>query len=178
MTYNTRPATSKSILALGMSICLFASCTTTTRSVTSRTQGVYGENVMYVPVLADLSVGSSRVTATVNLSKVSLQTAKAFAVSEALKQANADVLVDPVFASEVTHDLFMHRTVVTVTGYPAHYRDFRSMTAADSSLIKHWPQTISLKAANEQEGTTEKGKKWGAFILPAILVAGLLAFLL
>ncbi len=50
----------------------------------------------------------------------------------AIRTANADVLIAPVYEIETKGS----RTTVTVAGFPATYNNFRNATAADSTLVE------------------------------------------
>lgn len=55
------------------------------------------------------------------------------AVAEALKKSGADILVEPQFT--YTYDKKGRLTAVEVSGYPARYRNFRSVTKEDAEVI-------------------------------------------
>ncbi len=55
------------------------------------------------------------------------------AVAEALKKSGADILVEPQFT--YTYDKKDRLTAVEVSGYPARYRNFRSVTKEDAEVI-------------------------------------------
>jgi hypothetical protein len=54
------------------------------------------------------------------------------AVYDALKNAKADVLVEPLFDTESSNG----KTTVTVRGFPATYKNFRPITDGDIELLK------------------------------------------
>ena len=55
------------------------------------------------------------------------------AIAEALKKTGADILVEPQFT--YTYDKKGRLTTVEVSGYPARYRNFRSLTKEDAEAI-------------------------------------------
>jgi hypothetical protein len=54
-------------------------------------------------------------------------------MAHVLKEANADVLLEPQYT--YTKVPFVQRTL-TVTGFPATFKDFRKATAADLEALK------------------------------------------
>jgi hypothetical protein len=100
---------------------------------TAKTLNVYGSGVIQKPVIVELDVKQAKVTATVS-GKLGSNTEvlKAEAVSMAVKNAGADVLVEP------TYTIVSNRgtTTVTVNGFAATYKNFRDITNEDVPLIK------------------------------------------
>ena len=110
------------------------SCSSTKLTTnTSKTLSVYGAGVIQKPVIVELDVKQTKVTATVSGKLGSnVLVLKAEAVSLAVKNAGADVLVEP------TYTIVSNRgtTEVTVNGFPATYKNFRDITIEDVPLIK------------------------------------------
>lgn len=102
------------IVAMGM-----VSCTTVTKTAT--TVGVDTSIASYN--LADLEVSSKKISFTYTPTSAELKGSnlKKCAVHEALKaNGNADVLVAPEYVVK-------NNRTVTVTGYPATYKNFRAV---------------------------------------------------
>lgn len=117
------------VLAIGV---LFASCSTRTTN-TSKTLNIYGSGVIQKPVIVDLDVKPNKVTASVKGKQGSnIEILKAEAVSMAVKNAQADVLVEPTYT--IVSNRGSH--TVTVSGFPATYKNFRDITLEDVPLIK------------------------------------------
>ena len=57
---------------------------------------------------------------------------KSIALSKAAKAAGADIIV----AAEITVETVNQHLVITVTGYPAKYTNFRNATEQDIRLVK------------------------------------------
>ncbi|MFM8949194.1 MAG: hypothetical protein ACKOKB_00255, partial [Bacteroidota bacterium] len=111
---------------------LFASCSVT-RTKTTKTTDIYGSGVIQKPVVVDLDVSDQKVSGTATASSSSLSTdIKSLAVNDALKKANADVLVEPKFETETIGG----KTTATVTGWPASYKNFRSIKSEDIPLLQ------------------------------------------
>ncbi len=106
-----------------------AACTTTTK--TARTESV--PYSMYHATEADLDVAPRRITYTLLTTKAirrgGLENCKTAAVQEALAaNGNADLLLEPQFVVKRYRNLVANMVVsVTVSGYPATYKNFRSM---------------------------------------------------
>ncbi len=104
------------------------SCTTTRKTATSMNVN----DVLKSETCADLVVSDRRISYTLNPRKSvrrgGMDNVKAYAVSEALKaNGSADVLVEAQFETYVRRGLFGKKIKsVTVTGYPATYKNFRN----------------------------------------------------
>ena len=121
------------ILAAGVGLAL-SSCSTIQH--TSQTAGV--DTNVYNLTVADMNVAKQKQTMTTEwkwnpLSTVSLKAQKETATAELLKEANADVLVEPQYIVK-RRGLFRGGSL-TVTGYPATYSNFRNMTPEDAEKI-------------------------------------------
>lgn len=118
----------KYFLFVGVALAI-ASCTTTTK--TARTESV--PYSMYNASVADLEVGSQRVSYTLNPTKKirrgGVGNVKQAAIMEALDaNGNADLMLEPQFVVSQKRGLFSKKiTSVTVTGRPAKYKNFRSL---------------------------------------------------
>jgi len=158
-------------LALLLLIGLTQSCAVL-NTHTSKTLDIYGPGVIQLPTVADLIVLENKVTgiATEHADQP-FETVKNLAIVEALKTSNADVLVEPVVESETKNGMIK----VTVTGFPATYKNFRSMKAEDVPLVNagvlHTPQVVAP--------TSVQRKKSGAGTVVGVLLGiGLLTYLL
>jgi hypothetical protein len=134
-------------------ITSLASCSSMKSTTnTAKTLSVYGSGVIQKPVIVELDVKQAKVTATVNGKLGSnIEVLKSEAVSQAIKSAGADVLVEP------SYHIVSQRSVstVTVTGFPATYKNFRDIRVEDVPLIK----AGILQTARVAEPTTTL-KKW------------------
>jgi hypothetical protein len=127
----------KNILSV---ICLItiALCITSCKSLksttnTAKTLNIYGSGVIQKPVIVELDVKQTKVTATATAKMGSaIEALKAEAVSIAIKNAGADVLVEPSY-TVVSNS---RASTVTVTGFPATYKNFRDIKLEDVPLIK------------------------------------------
>ncbi len=126
------------ILALVFS---FNSCKTI-KSTTVKETDVSGPTVIQKPVIADLDVKEAKVSGSFSgSSSFSVSHAKEMAVADALKSSNSDVLVEPRY--EISKSF--RKIEVTVTGYPATYKNFRPMEAADTIFVNTMAPTKDLQ---------------------------------
>lgn len=123
----------KKYLLIAVAAFMAASCTTVTK--TARTESV--PYSMYNATVADLEVAPQRITYTMTPSKEivkgGIANVKQAAINEALTaNGNADMILEPQFV--IAHKkgpfgFFINKvTSITVTGRPATYKNFRSMS--------------------------------------------------
>ena len=119
-------------LVITLSILFLASCTTQ-HAITTKTTDIYGSGVIQKPVLVDMDVKEEKVSATINArgKKVS-DDLKNQVLAEAIKKSNADVLVEPRFETDIKG----RKMTVTVTGFPATYKNFHTIKQEEVELLK------------------------------------------
>lgn len=162
-----------------------SSCSTITH--TASTAGV--DTQVYSLTVADMDVSTKKVSTTVDwkwtpLSTVSIETQKENAAAELLKETEADVVVEPQYT--VKRRGIFRGGSVTVTGYPAKYRNFRAMTQSDAEKVSMlngnmavtYPmigtsamKPVKAKRAPKKVVTPEEGRRNHKFLS---LVGGLL----
>ena len=119
-------------LVIALSILFLASCTTQ-HAITTKTTDIYGVGVIQKPVLADMEVKEEKTSATINArGKRINDDLKNKAVAEAVKKSNADVLVEPRFETDIKG----RKMTVTVTGFPATYKNFHTIKQDEVELLK------------------------------------------
>ena len=115
-------------------------------------RNVTGVGVVNVPTLADLEVNQNKIIERVSvkmdasdgtISSAAIENVVNRVLSDLLLKRNADVLVQPVVKTETKGST----VTIDVSGYPAIYKNFRSMTVKDAELFKdinilHIPQGI------------------------------------
>lgn len=133
------------LLSAICSVIMLSSCTTVYKTAGTTDVKNY---VNTYPEVADLDV-QAKVTKTMtwifrpfNLGEPKKSTAKGNLIADVLKENNADLLLDPQFHFEKTQ--YGQRSL-TVSGYPATYKNFRKATDADLNAIK------VCKGSNEKE---------------------------
>ena len=122
----------KNLILAFASMMMLSSCSVITKSITVKQLDIYGPGVIQKPVIVDLDVRDAKVSGYSSMAKSSsVEQVKNFAVADALKNAKADVLVEPKFEIEWTPT----KITVSVTGYPAIYKNFRPITIDDVPLL-------------------------------------------
>lgn len=124
----------KSTLASCIAVLALCSCTTIQHTTTSEEVDTQVHNL----TVADVNVSKERVSHTYNwnwdpLSTISLSDKKKSAAAELLNEQGGDVLVEPQYV--VKRRGVFRGGEITVSGYPATYRNFRSMTQSDADII-------------------------------------------
>jgi len=122
-----------SIVLIAVAVLVFSSCSSN-KTITSKSSDIYGAGVVQYPVVAEMEVSQTKASGTVvwKGGGASINTLKEMAISEAVKSANADVLVEPVFEIEVKG----RKRTVTAKGYPAKYKSFRDALPSDTLVLK------------------------------------------
>ncbi|HNW75073.1 MAG TPA: hypothetical protein PKN44_15695 [Bacteroidales bacterium] len=120
------------ILLLAVALLAMTSCNVL-KTYTVKSIDIYGSGVIHKPVIADLEVSEDKVTGTATgKSGLGLTEIKKLAVVDAVNKVGADILVEPKFITETKNGW----TTATVNGFPANYRNFRSIQAEDVELLK------------------------------------------
>ena len=133
------------IVAMALSSCTSVQQTASTRDVTAPVAAA---------ALADFEVSSEKITYTYvptrKVRKSGLTNCINAAISEALKvHGNADVLIETQQAIVQRTGIFAGKIMsVTVTGYPAKYKNFRS---ADEETVKSALIEGTLKGSTNNE---------------------------
>lgn len=148
---------------------IFTSCATT-KTGTVKTMDIIGPGVLHMPVVVDLDVKQTKATTTETFSNTkSLEIAKNEVVRKLTKEQNADLLVEPTFESKTSNG----KTTLTVVGFPANYKNFRSIEEKDLKLLEVKPGYLQ-KAETYQPTVVEKKRKKGVgWIILAVVLAGI-----
>lgn len=133
------------IVSSCIAVLALSSCTTIQHTALSESVDTEVHNL----TVADMNVSKNRVSHTFQwkwdpLSTVSLADKKKSAAAELLIEQGGDVLVEPQYV--ITRRGIFRGGEITVSGYPATYSDFRSMTQADADIIA----TVSPKTTGSQ----------------------------
>ena len=150
---------------------LLPSCAVTSKTETARSIGIYGPGVLQNPVMADLDVNEVKVTGNATGRKSHLAEVKNLAITDALKKANADVLIEPIFTVEINGS----KVTAIVTGYPSVYKNFRSVTAADVPVLE--TGVMQTAKTSEVSEDPKKTKGTGAIIGAVIVVLTVVGFI-
>jgi predicted small secreted protein len=142
----------KKIFLILLSATLFTSCNMLERTTSSRTQDINKGDIVQKPLLVDLNVQETKVTGSaIGKTTSNIEQLKKEAVANALKTANADILVEPKYVIENTN----RSITVTVTGYPATYKNFRQIKEEDINLIKGTQTILNQNSTTSQTSTND-----------------------
>lgn len=86
---------------------------------------MYYDNTLTNDDIESLSNGSNSTT---------IEYLKKLTVSKVVKKHDADVIVAPIFDVRTTDDF--EKIIITVSGYPATYKDFRMITPEDAEFLR------------------------------------------
>ncbi len=112
---------------------LLMSCSSVAKFSSAKTIDIT-PRIVQKPTVADIQVDEKKVSGTHSgkVTTISLENIKNEAVATALKTVNADILVEPRFETTVNGSL----TTVMVSGFPATFKNFRTMKDDDISLMQ------------------------------------------
>ena len=103
-----------------------------TETATTKTLDINGAGVILKPTIVDLDVNGAKVSGrAVAKFGENIEDVKILLVAEVLRKANADVLVEPRYAFETVNN----ETTISVSGFPATYKNFRPLKEEDLKLI-------------------------------------------
>jgi hypothetical protein len=156
-------------LIIALSVLFFASCTTQ-HAITTKTTDIYGSGVIQKPVLVDMDVKEEKVTATINArGKKVNDDLKNQVLAEVIKKSNADVLVEPRFETDIKG----RKMTVTVTGFPATYKNFHTIKQDEVELLKV-AKVKQVETMDAIETKSKGGKLVLAVGLGIVLVVSLI----
>lgn len=150
-------------LILVASVCFF-SCTTESKtivatSVSTTSSKAYSRTLepQTYPILADLDIKTQKVTGVYNYECDNGETVdesmlKSNAVFQALKEIKADILVAPQYQI-TTKTMGRQYITVTVTGYPAFYKNFRPMGEFSELETVETKSGVTVVVAKDQNKT-------------------------
>lgn len=119
-----------------LSLAFFSCQTVKLKSGTSKSKDIVGVGVIHKPVVVDLDVSQQKVSKTIKLKNVeSLELAKSEAIREILKENNADLFIEPKFETVTENG----RTELTLTGWLAYYKNFKTIEEKDIKLLEVSP---------------------------------------
>ncbi len=119
----------KKYTLLIVTLLVMTSCNVT-RTSTAKSLDIHGI-AMHIPVVADLNVKQEKVSASIEFQGSVTKALKDRVIAEALKKSNSDILIEPNFEIEKGVS-----SKITVTGFPASYKNFRNATKEDLELLK------------------------------------------
>lgn len=142
----------KVLLPATLAILLMA-CGPTYKTATTNIRYTNHGVITHLPLMVDLNIEDGKSFGNFSCrADLGMDYAKNMAVANALKKANADVLVDPLFYTENSGNFL----TVDVSGHAAHYKNFRTAknlgdstsTSRIANVVQ--PQNDIVKPANEK----------------------------
>ncbi len=153
----------RTILVSLAAMFLLGSCAELLPTQTAKSLNIYGPGVIHHPVIVDLEVVGTKVSASATGLASNVAALRNEAISNAIKMAGADVLVEPVFESQPKGG----RVTVTVTGFPATYKNFRPAQQADVPLLE---AGVMHQAKVSEVSPEPMRKKGGGGAAAAVLI--------
>ena len=167
--------TIRQIFILCAASAMLVSCVTVSKSTTSKTLDIQA-SVIQKPTVADLDVKETKTTGTSSgkIATMAVETIQSEAVASALKTTNADILVEPRFETTVSGST----TTVTVSGFPATYKNFRPMKIDDIALVQsgvvRQVSTFVPPAIASSDDELKKQKKTTNRVIAVCILVGIL----
>jgi hypothetical protein len=119
---------------------IFTVSCTTVKSGTAKSKDIVGIGVIHKPVVADLDVNQQKISKTIILKGMeSLEVAKNEAIRALLKDNNADLIIEPKFETITKNG----KTELTINGWLAYYKNFRTIEEKDIKLLEVHPSNTS-----------------------------------
>ena len=165
----------KRILLYGSIGLILTSCSVQKQTTnTAKTLDIYGSGVIQSPVITNLVVNPKKFTS--SYSGVGIQDIphhKSQAIAKAMEENKSDVIIEPTFEIVTTSTSIK----ITTTGYSGAYKNFRTMTGADTSLlvdagIINYNNNSAIEPIYKQQKKKGKG---GLIVLAILLVIGAVA---
>ncbi len=111
-------------------VFIMTSCMST-KSNSARTMEITKTGVIQNTVIVDIDIKEKKVTGVATGKVTATASVKVDAVVEALKPLNADLLVEPSYSTVTSGS----NITITVTGFPAYYKNFRPLTKKEIPLL-------------------------------------------
>ena len=144
---------------------LYSCATTATVETSSKTdykirtadykQTFINKNEIYQkPLVADLEVAKQKVSLTKTYENVTVDQAKENVTGEFILEQGCDILVQPLYQTETSLSDNKSTTNVSVSGYPAFYKNIRTYTPSDSEAFMIKSIIGSVKSATVDKPST------------------------
>jgi len=129
---------------------------------------IYGSGVLQMPVVGELDVDIDKVTGSATATgRVNTENLKKMAVSRAVKNADADLLIEPSF--EISRN--GTETTVIASGFPATYISFRPATLDDIPLMEIG-QLQKAAVFEASEGVQQEDRPTSNLVKVAAFIGG------
>ena len=165
---------------LGIIALAFSSCTTSkVQSFDYDYLYINKQGIVQRPLVTDLEVGKDKTKLSRTYENVTVAKAKENIMGEFIQQTNADLIVQPYFSTSTIGSAYSATVTVSLTGYPAFYKNIRMYDPKDSSNFKlraYINNEENKPLTSEDAPVIKKGKGWqtvGGIVLLGLLIAAL-----
>jgi len=131
------------------------SCSTMFQATEADTININEKRIRQTPLITDLIIKNDKVEGKAIGSAASINSLKIFALDDAIKKSNADLLIGPQYSITTTNS----KAVVTVTGRPANYKNFRKFAVKDTIVIDYLTLKASLETNNSSADNAQVEQK-------------------
>ena len=134
-------------ILLLISIVFLSSCGPTSKMKTYDYDYLYitKQGIIQRPLIADLEVGK-KVTLSHTYKNVTVDNARQNIIEEFIRTYNADLIVQPFFSTSLESTSSKTTVAITLTGYPANYKNIRNYDPKDKDYLL--PKEFFLSPVN------------------------------
>ncbi len=124
-------------LIVPFTAAVLASCGTTSKTSTYDYDYLYikKQGIIQRPLMADIEVMKEKKSLTRTYKNVTVNMAKEMLIADFIRENNADLIVQPLFSTKTENTTAKTNVEVSLSGYPANYRNIRNYEPKDSSLL-------------------------------------------
>lgn len=169
----------KQLLASFLAVVMFvSSCGTIQKSANSETADIRKTDIVTTPQVADLKIEERKIEGVAEVrvkdyTPNAVEACKALAVRNATTNGKCDLIAQPNYEIEQSSQFVK----VKVTGFAAHYKNFRAMVPADTTSFVVYEKitnsnTIGNTNKTTQQSTVKKGGA-GRVVAGTLVVIGL-----
>lgn len=125
------------LVVLGSVIIFATSCKTVIKSRTADYDYMYitKTGIKQRPLVTDLEVGKVKISITKTYLNVSISEAKENVLGDYIQQNGCDLVVQPMFETNTVSENEKNSVTVTLTAYPAFYKNIRNFELQDTSAF-------------------------------------------
>lgn len=156
----TKQQNMKKLLACAALSLGLVACSSVSKIKTTDVDYIRKTGVISHPILAEVEIQNTKVSGQYIMRTadyaINPEYGKNMAIAHAIQQSGADYLVHPMF--EIIKKTT--KTEINVTGYPGKYKNFRNVTAADSTVLQlGMAVPVQMKTGMVEVGVPVKPKK-------------------
>lgn len=160
-------------------ILLTTSCTTTkSRTFDYDYLFINKQGIIQRPLITDLDVVKQKVKMSKTYSDATLSEAKETIMGEFMQENNCDLIVQPYFSSSTVGNSQTTSLTITLTGFPASYKNIRQYEPKDSAYLlprAYINNELNRPWSGGGEVIPQKKKSSVGILLLTVLLAGVLA---